>query len=292
MQDENRLAAEFEQARPHLRSVALRLLGSVAEADDAVQDAWLRASGKDPTAIENPRGWLTTIVSRICLDRLKAWRRQRSDPWPEDGSDAALSATPEETQLLDESVGLAMLVVLERLSPLERVAFVLHDALALPFEDIAAVVDRSVAATKKLASRARQRVYGATAPSVDMVDQSRVVDAFLAAARDGDVKSLVALLAPDVVRRVDSVARDEGTASELRGADAVAKEIEANRARAAFARALFVDGVPGAVVAPLARLRLVLRFTFAAGRIATFEVLGSRQSLDALELRLPPPPPR
>lgn len=178
MEAENRLATEFEQSRAHLRAVALRLLGSVAEADDAVQDAWLRASGQDPTAIENPRGWLTTIVSRICLDKLKASRRRRTYPWPDDGSDAApcaadaiddATATPEETHLLDESVGLAMLVVLDRLSPLERVAFVLHDALDLPFEDIARVIDRSVVATKKLASRARQRVYEATATSEDVV---------------------------------------------------------------------------------------------------------------------------
>lgn len=290
MADEENLLAAFERARPHLRAVAFRLLGSAADADDAVQDAWLRAVGQELGAIENPTGWLTTIVSRVCLDRLKARRRRRAEPWEDDGAQADAPASPEEQQLLADSVGLAMLVVLERLSPRERVAFVLHDAFALPFEDIAVVVDRSVVATKKLASRARQRVYGASPSSEDIASQREVVEAFLAASRDGDVERLLAVLAPDVVRKVEPIARDPGTPAELRGAEAVANEIAANRSRAALARVVLVDGALGAVVAPLGRLRFVLRLTLSEGRIAAFEVLGERASLDALELRLLPPP--
>lgn len=287
MADENRLDAAFHEARPHLRAVAFRLLGSVADADDVVQDAWLRASQKDLTAIENLTGWLTTVVSRLCLDKLEARRRQGAEPWPEEGPRSVSPVTPEEQQLFAESVGLALLVVLERLSPLERVAFVLHDAFALPFDEIAGVVDRSVVATKKLASRARQRVYGAPC-SATVLRHREVVEAFLAAARTGDVDALVAVLAPDVIRRADPVARDDGTPSELRDADAVAKEIASNRARAASASVVLVDGELGAVVAPFGKLRFVLRFTLSEERIAAFEVLGAKESLAPLELRILP----
>jgi RNA polymerase sigma factor (sigma-70 family) len=288
MEEENRLDAAFEQARPHLRAVAFRLLGSVADADDALQDAWLRASAQESSAIHNRAAWLTTIVSRICLDKLKARRRRRAEPWQEEGEPSAASASAEEEHLLAESVGLAMLVVLERLTPLERVAFVLHDAFSLPFEEIARVVDRSVVATKKLASRARQRVYGAEPLDADAARHREVVEAFLAAAREGDVEGLVAVLAPDIVRRADSVARGEGTPAELHGAPAVAKEIASNQARAAYASLLLVDGVPGAVVAPFGRLRFVLAFSVANGRVTAFEVMGARDSLDERELRLLP----
>lgn len=288
MEEENRLDAAFEQARPQLRAVAFRLLGSVADADDALQDAWLRASAQDSSAIRNRTAWLTTIVSRICLDKLKARRRQNVEPWQEESAHIPASASAEEQHLLAESVGLAMLVVLERLTPLERVAFVLHDAFALPFEEIASVVDRSVVATKKLASRARQRVYGAAPLDAASVRHREVVEAFLAAARRGDVEGLVAVLAPDIVRRADSVARGDGTPAELRGAAAVAKEIASNQARAAFASLLLVDGVPGAVVAPFGRLRFVLSFRVADGRVTAFEVSGARESLEKRELRLLP----
>lgn len=288
MADENRLEAAFAQARPHLRAVAFRLLGSVADADDAMQDAWLRALGQDLAAIENPTGWLTTVVSRICLDKLKARRRQDVEPWQEDDAHAASSATPEEQHLLAESVGLAMLVVLERLTPLERVAFVLHDVFALPFEEIAAAVDRSVVATKKLASRARQRVYGAALTSTTVGSHREVVEAFLSASRTGDIEGLVAVLAPDIVRRADSIARDDGMRAELRGAAAVAKEIASNMSRATFASVLLVDGVPGAVVAPFGRLRFVLKFTVSGEHITVFEVFGAKESLDMLDLRLLP----
>lgn len=287
MAEENRLEDAFMQARTHLRAVAFRLLGSVADADDAVQDAWLRASGQSSALIENPTGWLTTVVSRICLDKLKARRRQDADLWPEDDTHGA-SVTPEDQHLLAESVGLAMLVVLERLTPLERVAFVLHDAFALPFEEIAVAVDRSVVATKKLASRARQRVYGAPSTSSTVGAHREVVEAFLAVSRTGDVQGLVAILAPDIVRKVDSVARNDGAPAELRGAAAVAKEIASNKSRATFASMLLVDGAPGAVVAPGGRLRFVLKLTVLGGRITMFEVLGAKESLDALDLRLLP----
>ena len=288
MADENRLEAAFERERPHLHAVAFRLLGSVADAEDALQDAWLRASGQDLAAIENPTGWLTTVVSRICLDKLKARRRQEAAPWQEEGAYAASSAPPEEQHLLAESVGLAMLVVLDRLTPLERVAFVLHDAFALPFDEIAGAVDRSVVATKKLASRARRRVYGTAPASTTVVRHREVVEAFLAAARTGDVEGLVAALAPDIVRRADSVARDAGTPAELRGATAVAQEIASNMSRAAFASMLLIDGSTGAVVAPFGRLRFVLKFTISGERITMFEVLGAKESLELLELRLLP----
>lgn len=286
MADENRLEAAFAQARPHLRAVAFRLLGSVADADDAVQDAWLRAAGQHSDVIENPTGWLTTVVSRICLDKLKARRRQGTELWQEDDAHAASSVTPEEQHLFAESVGLAMLVVLERLSPLERIAFVLHDAFALPFDEIAVVVDRSVIATKKLASRARQRVYGAPSISSTVAAHREVVEAFLAASRSGDVGGLVAVLAPDIVRRADPVACDDGSPAELRGAAAVSEEIASNRSRATFASVLLVDGVPGAVVAPFGRLRFALKFTVSGRRITMFKVLGAKGSLDALDLRI------
>lgn len=286
MEGENRLEAAFAQARPQLRAVAFRLLGSVADAEDAVQDAWIRASGQDFATIENPTGWLTTVVSRICLDRLRARRRQDAEPWQEEGALTASCVTPEEQHLLAESVGLAMLVVLERLTPLERVAFVLHDAFALPFEEIAVVVDRSIVATKKLASRARQRVYGAPSSSASVAGRLEVIEAFLEASRTGDIEGLVAVLAPDIVRRVDAAARGDGAPAELRGADAVAKEIASNASRALFASVLLVDGVPGAVVAPGGRLRFVLRFAVSSGRVTMFEVSGDRGSWETLELRI------
>nr|PZN27730.1 MAG: RNA polymerase subunit sigma-70 [Pseudomonadota bacterium] len=248
----------------------------------------MRAAQKDLRAIENPTAWLTTIVSRLCLDTLAARRRRNAEPWQEESAFAVTAVTAEDQRLVAESVGLALLVVLERLSPLERVAFVLHDAFALPFEEIARVIDRSVVATKKLASRARQRVYGA--PVSERVARDRaVVEEFLAAARSGDVEALVAVLAPDVVRRADSVARGEGMPAELRGADAVAEEIAANQARATFARVVLVDGGVGAVVAPFGKLRFVLRFTLAGERIRIFEVLGTKEALESLDLRLLPP---
>ncbi|MBX3264605.1 MAG: RNA polymerase subunit sigma-70 [Labilithrix sp.] len=284
MTEKKRLADEFERARVHLRAVAFRLLGSVDDADDAVQEAWLRASGADLAAVANLPGWLTTVVSRICLDSLKARRRQRSAWRPRDEPDAAPSPTLEEQHLFAESVGLAMLVVLERLGPLERVAFVLHDLLSVPFDEIAVVVDRSAVATKKLASRARRRVYGVEPPSERFAAHREVVEAFLAAARAGDVDALVAVLAPDVVRRVDHAARDEGVAVELSGAESVAEETARNAARAAFARPALVDGAVGAVVAPLGRLRFVLKLSVRGGRVASLEVLGDRETLRGVEL--------
>lgn len=293
MAAENRLETAFGQARPRLRALAFRLLGSVADADDAVQDAWLRVVDQDQAAIDNPAGWLTAVVSRICLDKLRARRTRAAEPWQEDGR--VSTGTPEEEQLLAESVGLAMLVVLERLTPLERVAFVLHDSFGLPFDEIATALDRSVVATKKLASRARQRVYGASPSAGSLSDHRAVLEAFLAAARSGDVHGLVAVLAPDVVRRADSAARDESAPAELQGAAALAKEIATNASRAAFASLLWVDGAPGAVVAPGGRLRFVLKFAVRGGRITRFEVLGERATLQAIDLRLfpdsPPPSP-
>lgn len=288
MADENRLEAAFAEARPHLHAVALRLLGSRADADDAVQDVWLRVAGQADTAIENPAGWLTTVVSRICLDKLRGRRRRRHTEPLHQEEDAALSAPndAEAQQLLVESVGIALLAVLERLTPLERVAFVLHDTFALPFEDIAATIDRSVVATKKLASRARRRVYGPPPSSASLAAHRDVIEAFLTASRTGDLQALVTVLAPDVVRRADPAARHDGAPAELRGAREVAKEIASNASRARSASLLLVDGAPGAVVAPFGKLRFVLKFTLSAGRIVLFEVLGEPQALASVELRL------
>src|SRR5213078_284516 len=213
MNDRDWLAQRFEQNRPHLRSVAYRMLGSLGEAEDAVQEAWLRLSRSDDAAIANLGGWLTTVVARICLDMLRTRRARREDAvggWlPEPIVAADDAAGPEQEALLADSVGLALLVVLDTLSPAERLAFVLHDMFAMPFEEIAPIVDRSVAATRQLASRARRRVQGAApSPDRDLAEQRRVVDAFLAAARAGDFDALIEVLDPDVVFRIDTRAGD------------------------------------------------------------------------------------
>ncbi|HEY8548292.1 MAG TPA: sigma-70 family RNA polymerase sigma factor [Acidimicrobiales bacterium] len=302
MDDNDRLAERFEEHRDHLRAVALRLLGSVTEADDAVQESWFRLVRSDPDEIENLGGWLTTVVSRICLDVLRSRRARPEDAWGTALVDAEPAAPadhhgtgrpPEEEALLVDEVGLALLVVLSRLGPAERVAFVLHDLFAVPFERIAAIVDRSPVAAKKLASRARQRVRGTPAPvgADDPEQHRRVVEAFLAAARGGDLRGLVALLDPDVVRRADeALVATTGVPPVLRGAGAVVEETAGNAPRAVFARVMLVDGRVGLVVAPGGRVRLVMTFDLAGDRITAIDAIGDPERLARTELALLDPP--
>ena len=289
MHDQDWLADRFEANRAHLRGVAYRMLGSLPEADDAVQEAWIRLSRSDTSEVENLQAWLTTVVGRVCLNmlRTRTTRRESSlethvpDPVvsPEGGVD------PEQEVLLGDSVGLAMLVVLEALTPAERVVFVLHDVFAVPFEDIAPIVGRTPTATRQLASRARRRVQGAPEPDIDHDGQWVVVDAFLAAARTGDFERLVAVLDPDVVLRADAGPDRPQLASLLRGARAVAEQAMTFRNFAAGATRVLVNGIPGGVAwSPDGRPYAVLALTVQRGRIAAIDVLADPDRLARLDL--------
>jgi RNA polymerase sigma-70 factor, ECF subfamily len=280
--DTDWLAARFEEHRPRLRSVALRMLGSPDEADDAVQEAWLRFSQADTAGVENLGAWLTTVVSRVCLTALNARRVRRAEPFDEDvAEDPADRSGPEQEALLADSIGVALLVVLDNLTPAERVAFVLHDMFAVPFDDIAVVVGRSPAATRQLASRARRRIQGlGRAPASDGIRHARVVDAFLRAARGGDFSSLLALLDPDVVMRADQAAVLMGAPAETRGADEVAGFLR--RARGALPA--LVDGVPAAVWMPKGELRVVYRFAIDRDRIVSVDLVADPARLSELDL--------
>jgi RNA polymerase sigma-70 factor (ECF subfamily) len=283
MEKEKWLAEQFETYRDHLRRVAYRMLGSTGEADDAVQEAWLRLSRSEPAGIENLGGWLTTVVARVCLDTLRSRKSRREEPLegePQPVAGHEGTADPEREAELADSVGLALLVVLEALAPAERVAFVLHDMFDLPFEEIAPIVGRSPTAARQLASRARRRVRGGTTSS-DVSSQRRVVDAFLAAARSGDIAGLLAVLDPDVVLRADRTAVRLGDVTELRGAEVVAANF---KGKAQAARPALIDGALGVVVAPQGHLLLVLKLAFADGRIAAIEVVADRDRLGALDL--------
>ncbi|MFJ2866388.1 sigma-70 family RNA polymerase sigma factor [Kitasatospora sp. NPDC087314] len=295
------LAARFEAERGRLRAVAQRMLGSTGEAEEAVQEAWLRLHRAGPDEVDNLPGWLTTVVSRICLDVLRARAVRREEPVGDALPDAAGAAAaagdgtvgegtdPEREALLVESVGRALLVVLDRLGPAERVAFVLHDGFAVPFEQIAPIVGRTPVAAKKLASRARQRVRGTAALAPErLAGHRRVVEAFLAAARGGDLDALLAVLAPDVVRRADPAALPAGRSPVARGAATVARETTVFGRRARFGAVALVDGAPGIVIAPGGRLRLVLRVAVADGRVAGYEVIADPARLAALELAVLP----
>jgi RNA polymerase sigma factor (sigma-70 family) len=279
----------FEEQRPHLRAVAYRMLGSLSEADDAVQDAWLRVSRADTEQIENLRGWLTTVVARVCLNILKS-RNSRPeerlgphvpDPIvsPEDGVD------PEHEALLADSVGLALLVVLDALAPAERLAFVLHDMFAVPFAEIAPIVERSPAATRQLASRARRRVQGATPfPDADLSRQREVVDAFLAASREGDFEALIALLAPGVVLRADAGMLAPGASRVVRGAAAVAEQsLTFSRSRAGDAKPALVNGAAGVVFASRRRPFSVVGFTVRGGKIVAIDILADPARLEHVD---------
>jgi RNA polymerase sigma-70 factor (ECF subfamily) len=283
------LADRFEANRGHLRAVAYRMLGSTGEADDAVQEAWLRLSRSEGDDIENLRAWLTTVVARVSLDMLRARRSRREEPMgphlPEPIVSREDGVDPEHQALLADSVGLALLVVLETLAPAERLAFVLHDMFAVPFDEIAPIVGRSPSAARQLASRARRRVRGAApAPDADLDRQREVVGAFLAAARGGDFDALVALLDPDVMLRVDGGARRAGASLEVRGAAAVAAEVRRFASGARFARPALINGAAGFVVVPGERAVAVLGFTVAHGRIVGMDVLADPDRLRDLDL--------
>jgi len=280
------LAEQFEANRSHLQAVAYRMLGNLSEADDAVQEAWLHLSRADTSAVNNLGGYLTTIVARICLDILRARKSRREESLeasgpepitrPESGSD------PEHEALLADSVGLALLIVLDTLSPAERLAFVLHDIFAVPFDEIAPIVERSPTAARQLASRARRRVRGgARLQEANLTEQRAVVEAFLSASREGNFGALLSLLDPEVVFRHDRTAVPMGASPEVRGAPVVAKQFAG---RAQGARSLLVNGAVGVVVAPRGRLLLVLELTISHGKIAEVNVIADPARLKKLDL--------
>jgi RNA polymerase sigma factor (sigma-70 family) len=282
--DEKKILAErFEANRSHLRAVAYRILGSASEADDAVQEAWLRLARSDADEIGNLGGWLTTVVARVCLDMLRSRKSKREEPFgPHVPEPAVSSASTEQEAEMAESVGLAVLVVLQTLAPAERIAFVLHDMFDLPFDEIAPIVGRTPAAARQLASRARRRVQGAERPDeTELTRKRKIVDAFLAAARGSDLQGLLAVLDPDVVFRADDTAARLGDARELRGANAVARSF---LGRAQAARPALIDGAVGVVVAPSGRLLLVLNVTIANGKIAAVDAVADPERLGRLEL--------
>ena len=292
MHDQDWLAERFEADRPHLRGVAYRMLGSLSEADDAVQEASIRLSRTDTSDVENLRAWLTTVVGRVCLNMLRSRRTRREaslddthlpDPIvsPEDGTD------PEQEALLGDSVGLAMLVVLDSLTPAERVAFVLHDVFGLPFDQIAPIVDRTPAAARQFASRARRRVQGAPVPDVDLDEQWVVVEAFLAAARGGDFERLLAVLDPDVEVRSDGGEARPSLVSRTRGAQAVAAQAMSFRRFAETATRVLVNGVPGGIAwSPDGSPFAVVALTVRGGNVVRIDVLADPDRLAQLDLTL------
>jgi RNA polymerase sigma factor (sigma-70 family) len=277
-------AEPFEEHRPHLRAVAYRMLGSLTEADDAVQEAWLRMDRTDVSDVRNLRGWLTTVVARICLDMLRARNSRPEEPLDDVLPVAAPDAVdPEAEAVLADSVGVALLVILQTLSPAERLAFVLHDMFDLPFADIAPIVGRTENTAAQLAARARRRVRGKTPdPATDLVRQRRLVDAFLAAARDGDFEALLAVLDSDVVLHVDATAA--GAPTTIRGARAVATNAHAFSANARFAEHALVDGDVGIVVAPKGKLALVLRFDVVGDKITQIDIAADPHRLRRFSL--------
>jgi RNA polymerase sigma factor (sigma-70 family) len=289
MNERDYLAERFEAHRTHLRAVAYRMLGSLGDVDDAVQEAWLRLSRVDATGIGNLGGWLTTVVARVCLDMLRSRQTRREEPFtpdaPEPVATGTSGSTPEQEALLADSVGLALLVVLDRLSPAERLAFVLHDMFSVPFEEIAPIVGRSEEATRQLASRARRRVRGgAAAPDPDLVRQREVVDAFLAALRAGDFEGLLAVLDPDLVVRTDLA--PPGAQAEVRGAAVWAKGAIAYGHMARLVRPALVNGAVGLVIAQRGRLSRALTFKIVNGKITEIEVIGDPARLGDFDVSI------
>jgi RNA polymerase sigma factor (sigma-70 family) len=274
----------FEQHRSHLRAVAYRMLGSLTEADDAVQETWLRLDRADVEDLRNPRGWLTTVVARICLDVLRARTARSEEPLDEAKTIPAPDAVdPEQEAVLADSIGVALLVILQTLSPAERLAFVLHDMFDLPFAEIAPIVGRSENTAAQLASRARRRLRGKTPyPATDLVRQRRLVEAFLAAARGGDFDALMAVLDGDVVLHADAAAA--GTPTTIRGAQAVATNARAFSANSRFAEPALLDGTVGIVVAPKGKLALVLRFSVAGDKITEIDIDADPARLSRINL--------
>jgi len=288
MGEQDWLAQRFEDNRTHLTAVAYRMLGSFSEADDAVQESWLRLSRSGASGVENLGGWLTTVVARVCLDMLRSRKARREEPLgthqPAPVTGHLDGTDPEQQVVMADSIGSALLVVLQTLAPAERVAFVLHDMFGLPFEEIAPIVDRSPTAARQLASRARRRVQGApTVADPDRIRKREIVDAFLAASRGGKFDALLAVLDPSVVLRADGAAVTAGTPSEVRGARAVAATFS-GRARAA--QPALVNGAPGLVWAPGGRARVVFAFTIANGRIVEIDLIADRERVRRLDVSI------
>jgi RNA polymerase sigma factor (sigma-70 family) len=289
MHEQDWLAQRFEANRGRLRAVAYRMLGSLSEADDAVQETWIRISRSDTSAVENLSGWLTTVVARICLNMLESRRSRREEPLAPHLPDPIVSPAdevdPEHEALIGDSVGLALLIVLDTLAPAERVAFVLHDVFAVPFDQIAPIVGRSPTAARQLASRARRRVRGVTEPDPDRDRQRELVAVFLSAARDGDFGALLAVLDPDVVLRADTGALPGGGSRVFRGASAVAEQAVAFARRyGVFARPGLVHGTPGIVAVEHGRAHSVLGFTIRRGKITEIDVLADPARLRQLDV--------
>jgi RNA polymerase sigma-70 factor (ECF subfamily) len=285
--DQKILAGQFEADRPHLTRVAYRMLGSLAEAEDAVQETWLRLSRAGAGEVSNLTGWLTTVVARICLDMLRSRKARREEPADPHTEPAGPTDDPDQERELADSVGLAMLVVLQALEPAERIAFVLHDMFELPFEEISPILGRSTVATRQLASRARRRVQGTSRKSdkeSDVAAERKVVDAFLAASREGNFEALLAVLDPGVVMRGDEAAIRLGGPRQLSGSAAVAK---AFAGRAQGARFVLVDGAAAIVVAPNGHLLLVLGVTVRDGRITAIEAIAESDRLARFNFALP-----
>ncbi len=293
MDEHEWLAERFEENRPHLRAVAYRMLGSLVEADDAVQDAWLRFSRSDTSGVENLGGWLTTIVARVCLNMLQSRRSRREEPLDEQVADPIDGIDPEREAMLADSVGSALLVVLDTLAPAERLAFVLHDLFAVPFDEIAPIVERSPAAARQLASRARRRVQGAAAAPADRTRQREVVEAFLAASRNGDFDALLAVLGPDVVLRADPATVQAAAARRAEGAPALVSEVRGAAAvvdtfagRVQAAQPALIDAAVGAVWAPDGRPRVVFDFTVTAGKIVAIDMLSDPELVRGLDVTI------
>jgi RNA polymerase sigma factor (sigma-70 family) len=283
--DDQWLAERFEAERPRLAAVAYRMLGSPAEAHDAVQEAWLRLTGTDAGRVQNLSGWLTTVVARICMDMLRTRTSRREEPLDQCLPEPLIDhdgADPEQEALLADAVGLALLIVLDTLAPAERLAFVLHDMFRVPYEEIARIVGRTPAAARQLASRARRRVRAAPVPDPDLGRQRTVVDAFLAAARNGDLTALVATLDPDIVLHAEA----GGVIRHVRGAPAVAQQAMAFSSRSEFARLARVNGAAGLVVAADGQPLAVMAFTVVDGRIAELDIFADPRRLGRLDPKI------
>ena len=293
MDDTDQLARRYEASRPRLRAMAYRMLGSLSDAEDAVQEGWMHASAAGAEGVANLEGWFTTIVARVCLDMLRSRKSRREDPLDPDEAMASVAAAegPESEAVLADSVGLALLVVLDTLPPAERVAFVLHDTFGLPFGEIASITGRSPAAARQLASRGRRRIQGAD-PDADaaggerMARQRRVTEAFIAAARGGDLEGLIAVLDPDVVLHSDATASPAGRPLTVHGAAAVAGGARAASARARYGSIALVNGSPGLIMAPRGRLMVALALTFSGEKISQIDVIADPDRLAALDLAL------
>ncbi|MFB9269008.1 sigma-70 family RNA polymerase sigma factor [Bradyrhizobium erythrophlei] len=284
MDEKKFLAEQFEVNRAHLRAVAYRMLGSTAEVDDAVQETWLRLSRTDAAAVDNLGGWLTTVIARICLDMLRSRKSRREEPMGPHVPEPVTEDAGERESEMADSVGAALLVVLETLAPAERLAFVLHDMFAVSFEEIAPIVGRTPGAARQLASRARRRVQGTPpAPDADLGRQRSIVDAFLAASPNGDFQGLLAVLDPDVVFRADQAAQRLGSLAEIRGAAAVA---ELYKGRAQAARPALVDGEMGVAVILGGALRIVLRVTIVGDRIAALEAVADAAEIETFDVEV------